>query len=71
MYSIPFGQQHGSFPYSVPMGEANMNRIMKKELRFGIAGTGGTPQRVWVYVWAETYNILRIFGGRAGLLFSY
>ena len=71
MYCIPFGQQHGFFPPSVPMGEANMNRIMKKELRFGIAGTGSTPQRVWVYVWAETYNILRIFGGRAGLLFSY
>lgn len=71
MYCIPFGQQSGFFPPSVPMGEANMNRIMKKELRFGIAGTGATPQRVWVYVWAETYNILRIFGGRAGLLFSY
>jgi hypothetical protein len=55
----------------MPMGEANMNRIMKKELRLGIAGKGGVPQRLWVYVYAETYNILRIFGGRAGLLFAY
>lgn len=69
MYCIPFGTQAGYFPPSVPMGQANMNRIMKKELRLGIAGT--TPQRLWVYVWAETYNILRIYGGRAGLLFGY
>jgi len=24
-----------------------------------------------VYVWAATYNILRVYGGRAGLLFAY
>ena len=71
MYCIPFGTQAGYYPPSVAMGEANMNRIMKKDLRLGIAGTGNTPQRVWVYVWAETYNILRVFGGRAGLMFSY
>jgi len=40
---------------------------MKKELRFGIAGS----QRLWIHIWAESYNILRIFGGRAGLLFGY
>jgi hypothetical protein len=71
MYCIPFGQQAGYFPASTPVGEANMNRIMKKELRFGILGRGGRPQRVWIYVYAESYNILRIFGGRAGLLFGY
>jgi hypothetical protein len=49
------------------MGEANMNRIMKKELRVGFNGS----TRLWVYVWAETYNILKIFGGRATLLFAY
>lgn len=71
MYCIPFGVQSGYFGPTVPMGEANMNRIMKKELRLGIAGNGGTAQRLWVYVYAETYNILRIFGGRASLLFAY
>jgi len=24
-----------------------------------------------VYIWAETYNVLRVYGGRAGLLFAY
>lgn len=71
MYCIPFGVQAGYFPSSVPMGEANLNRIMKKELRLGIAGSKGQSQRVWVYLWLETFNILRIFGGRAGLLFGY
>ena len=71
MYCIPFGVQAGYFGPSVPLGEANMGRIMKKELRLGIAGSGGTPQRVWVYVYAETYNILRIFGGRASMMFAY
>lgn len=71
MYCIPFGVQAGYFGPSMPMGEANMNRIMKKELRLGIAGKGSVPQRLWIYVYAETYNILRIFGGRAGLLFAY
>ena len=71
IYCIPFGVQNGYFPPSLPMGEVNMGRIMKKELRFGIAGQGGTPQRVWIHVWCESYNILRVFGGRAGLLFGY
>jgi hypothetical protein len=75
IYTIPFGVQSGFFPPSVPMGEVNMNRIMKKELRFGIAKTGprsGTnPQRLWIYIYAESFNILKIFGGRAGLLFAY
>jgi len=71
MYTIPFNVQSCYYPPSTPMGETNMNRIMKKELRFGIAGTNGTPQHVWIYIYAETYNILRIFGGRATLLFGY
>jgi hypothetical protein len=71
MYTIPFNVQSCYFPPSTPMGETNMNRIMKKELRFGISGCNGTPQRVMIYIYAETYNILRIFGGRATLLFAY
>jgi hypothetical protein len=44
---------------------------MKKDLHLGISGIGDKPQRVWVYVYAETYTILRFFGGRATLLFAY
>jgi len=67
MYCIPFGMQSGYTDPSVVMGEANMNRINKKELRLGIVGS----QQIWIYMWAETYNVLKIYGGRAALLFAY
>ena len=71
MYCLPFNVQSGYFPPSVPMGEVNMNRIMKKELRFGITGIGNVPQQLLVYIYAESYNIMRVFGGRVGFMFSY
>ena len=85
MYCIPLGIQAGYFPPSVPTGQTNMNRIMKKSLRFGIAGGQGVQeisqvvaediktarQRLWIYCYAETHNILRIYGGRAAMLFAY
>ena len=67
MYCLPFGVNNGYTPPSIVMGEGNMNRIMKKDLRFGIRNS----QRLWIYCWAETYNILKIFGGRGTLLFAY
>jgi hypothetical protein len=67
MYCIPFGMQAGYTDPSVVNGEANMNRINKKELRLGIIGA----QQLLIYCWAETYNILKIYGGRASLLFAY
>lgn len=70
LYCIPFGTQAGYNPPSVPMGQANLNRIMKKELRLGLNGTGDTPTRLWIYCYAEVYNILRLYGGRATMLFA-
>jgi hypothetical protein len=71
MYCMPFNIQSGYTPPSVPMGEANMNRIMKKELQFGISAKNVQPERVWIYIYAETYNIFRVFGGRASMMFAY
>lgn len=70
-YCLPFSVQSGYFPPSLPMGEANMNRIMKKDMRFGISANGNKIPRLWIYIWAESYNILHIFGGRASMLFAY
>jgi len=67
MYCLPFGIQSGYTEPSIVMGEANMNRIMKKELRLGLS----SAQQIWIYSWAETYNILKIYGGRGSLLFAY
>jgi hypothetical protein len=67
MYCIPFGVNSAYTPPSIVMGEGNMNRIMKKDLRLGISRN----QRMMIYCWAETYNIFKVFGGRGTLLFAF
>jgi hypothetical protein len=73
-YNIPDGVQHGFNPGSYPTGEANFDKIQRRDLRLTFprvsSTTVGSP-RFWIHVWAETYNVLRIYGGRAGLLFGY
>lgn len=75
-YNIPFGIQNGYVPFSQPMGEANLGRIVNRDLilylkhkREYVAGTIVPSYTVNVY--ASCYNILRVVGGRASLLFSY
>jgi hypothetical protein len=68
MYCLPFATQSGYYPPSVCVGEANMNRIMKKELRFAF---GAPVKRLWLFCYAQTYNILKVYGGRATMLFGY
>ena len=79
MYTIPMGIQSGNYPSSSPLGEANWSRLQKKELRLGLrslnpginmVSTNRFP-RFFIYSWVETYNILKIYGGRATLLFGY
>lgn len=75
-YNLPFGMEHGIMPPSVSMGEANLDKVEKIELRLqfkpflGSIDPNNVPRYI-VYCFAETYNILRIYGGRAGLLFAY
>jgi len=71
-YNIPLGLQHGVTDRTRPTGEANYDKITRRELQltFGKDSSGAAP-RLWVRCWAETYNILRIYGGRAGTLFGY
>lgn len=75
-YNLPFGMEHGIMPTSVPSGEANLDKVEKVELRLqfkpilGSINPNNVPRFI-VYCFAETYNILRIYGGRAGLLFAF
>lgn len=75
-YNLPFGMEHGVMPPSVVTGEANLDKVEKIELRLqfkpnlGSIDPNNVPRFV-VYCFAETYNILRIYGGRAGLLFQF
>lgn len=75
-YHFPLGVQNGTTPLSQPFGEANLDKIPHRDLvlRFRPpygALTSLDVGRFMVYVYAETYNILRVYGGRAGLLFAY
>jgi hypothetical protein len=60
--------------YMIPFGEsgANFDKIERADLDIRLSVIPGTievPVNMTVYIFAETVNILRIFGGRAGLLF--
>ena len=75
-YNLSFGTQHGQYPFSVPTGEANLDKVEKLEIHFQMNPLRGSidPNNVPRYrilAFAETYNILRIYGGKAGLLFAY
>ena len=73
-YNIPLGLQHGLTERTEVTGEANYDKITRRELqlRFPTDGSAdGTAPRLWVRTWVETYNVLRIYGGRAGTLFGY
>jgi hypothetical protein len=75
-YHIPFGTQHEQFGITNPMGHANLDKVQKVDLAIQFKPMRGSQSvtnlpSYTIYVWAETYNILRVYGGRAGLLFGY
>jgi hypothetical protein len=76
-YNFSFGVQNGKSPISKPRGHANLDKIRKREMYFELnpnAGCASNPNNVprfVIYCWAETYNIFRVYGGRAGCLFAY
>lgn len=76
IYNIPFGTSFEEYGVSMPTGHANLDKIQKMELSLQFKPLRGTilttdiPDYT-VTVWAETYNILKVYGGRGGLLFSY
>ena len=69
-YSLPLGIQNGFTPFSQPCGEANLDRVTHKDLVLTFK-RGNGYSRFTVYVFAETYNVLRVYGGRAGVMFAY
>jgi hypothetical protein len=75
-YHIPFGTQHEQFGITNTMGHANHDKIRRLELDLTFKQLRGSTQLTnvptyTIYAWAETYALLRVYGGRAGLLFSY
>lgn len=76
MYNIPLGIQNGFIPFSVPMGEANLDKVLRIRLILGFHGKTGIltddyVDRYMVHSFAETYNIFRVYGGRGAMMFAY
>jgi hypothetical protein len=75
-YNLPFGIQNGFTPFSQPCGEANLDKITNKDLILYMRSArnyneGFKTPSYTVYAYAETYNMLRCYGGRASLMFAY
>ena len=75
-YNLPLGSQNGFTPFSLPMGEANLDKVLRMNLTLGFHGKTGSLNDVYVdrfntYVYAETYNIFRVYGGRGAMMFAY
>ena len=76
IYTLPFGVNSGHIPASLPSGEANLDKITNINLQLDLHPFAGyvdpnAVPRYLVYIWAKTYNILRVYGGRAGMMFAY
>jgi hypothetical protein len=75
-YNLPLAIQNGFTAFSRPRGEANLDKITTRELVLQFRTPYGNMSglnvgRFTIYVFAETYNILRVYGGRGALLFAY
>jgi hypothetical protein len=75
-YNLPFALQAGHLPPSQPCGEANLDKVVNINLRLNMAPFAGfasaaSVPRFRIYIWAETYNIFRVYGGRGGMMFAY
>lgn len=75
-YNLPFGIQNGYIPFSTPLGQANLDKIQRLNLSLGFHGVTGDPtdsyaERFWVRIYAETYNVFRVYGGRGAMMFAY
>jgi len=75
-YHIPFGTQHEMYGITNPMGHANLDKMQNIDLSLKFQPCRGSMSvtnipAYTVYVWVETYTVLRVYGGRAGLLFGY
>ena len=72
VYMWPFGEARERQDVYRPAGETNWDKIPRKEMFLQMApGPACTaPPNLNIYVWTTTWNVMKVFGGRAGLLFT-
>jgi hypothetical protein len=62
---LPFSDMRA--PITAPVGEANFDKMQRQNFYAEFAKGSLAPMNV--YMWAETLNVLKVYGGRAGLMF--
>lgn len=77
VYMWPFGYHEASTQDErrtlyVPQGEANWDKIPRKEMYVTLAAERncGTAPNLNVYVWTTVWNVFKVYGGRGGFLFT-
>ena len=72
VYMWPFGVKPKDLATYQPHGAANWDKIPRKEMYLSLAPLRNCepPPVMNVYVWTTAWNVLKVFGGRAGLLFT-
>lgn len=70
IYAYSFGQKASRLAYG-PTGVANWDKIPRKEMIFTLQRTlqGSPPPNMNLYVYITIWNVLKVFGGRGGMLF--
>ena len=77
IYVYPFSHGPGCWddkelgnPYQ-PKGLANFDKLSRKEITFTMQPDRfGKYPLLHLYLWTTTWNVLRIYGGRAAMLFA-
>lgn len=77
IYMWSFGMEETRRDMFEPRGAANWDKLPRKEMFFTMAPSrdcssadGYTPPDMMIYVWTTNWNILKVYGGRAGLLYT-
>ena len=69
-YNLPLAIQNGFTPFTRPLSEGNLDKVTQKDLVLAFRDNQGVYPRLTVYCYAETYNILRVYGGRAATMYA-
>jgi hypothetical protein len=71
IYAYSFGQYKAPYSYG-PTGAANWDKIPRKEIYLTIANgrKNMSPPNLNLYVYVTIWNVLKVYGGRGGLLFT-
>lgn len=71
VYAYSFGQYKEPYNYGAT-GAANWDKIPRKELYVTLASgrKGVAPPNLNLYVYVSIWNVLKVYGGRGGLLFT-